>query len=112
MFAPMRPDCHRKTADLLEELAAREPDRVRIQVFDMMTPEGRAETNRERLRCATVLVNNRYHFALSDGDAERNVQFHRRPNSPNAMYNSEDVVAVAEQELKRLYSDETVLEQE
>jgi hypothetical protein len=103
MFAPMNTECHRETATLLEELAGREPDRVRVQIFDMQTKAGRKEMQRERLQCATVLVNNRLHFTLSDGETERKVAFHHRPNTPQSTYRSEGVVAVVEQEVERLY---------
>jgi hypothetical protein len=103
VFAPMHTECHRETATLLEELAGREPERIRVQVFDMQTKAGRKEMQSERLQCATVLVNNRLYFTLSDGETERKVAFHHRPNTPQSTYRSEDVVAVVEQEIERLY---------
>jgi hypothetical protein len=106
MFAPLAPECHRTTADLLKELAEREPERVRVQIFNMMTRPGQAEMRRERLRCATVLVNNRYEFTLQTPDGPREVAFHHRPNGPKASYNSEDVIALVDQEIARLYPEE------
>ena len=106
MFAPLSPECHRKTAELLKELAGRETERVRVQIFDMMAPAGREEMARERLQCATVLVNNRYRLTLVTPDGPREVAFHHRPNGPRASYNSEDVVAAVEQEIARLYPRE------
>ncbi len=103
MFAPLQPECHRKTAELLKELAAREPQRVRVQIFNMATPEGRKEMNREGISCATVLVNNRYTFTLVGPEDEREVAFHHRPNAPQSSYRSEDVVALVEQEIDRVY---------
>lgn len=103
MFAPMRTDCHRQTADLLKALAQREAERVRLQLFDFYHPAAREEMLREGLTCATVLVNNRYEFTLKSGSGERKVQLIHRPNSPGATYNSEDAVSVVEQELKRVY---------
>jgi hypothetical protein len=104
MLAPLHPDCHKKTGQLVSELVEREPERVRFQAFNMSLPAGREEINREGLSCATVLVNNRYEFTLIDPDgAERKVSLSRRPNDPNSSYRSEDVVAIVEQELKRLY---------
>jgi len=100
MFAPLAPECHQKTAELLKELAAREPERVRVQIFDMASPQTtRPEMARERLTCATVLVNNRYEFTLG----ERKVSLSHRPNDPNSTYNSQDVITIAEQEIARLY---------
>jgi hypothetical protein len=101
LLAPLVHGCHQRTVDLLRELAAREPERVRVQVFDMATPPGRMEMMRERIRCATVLVNNRYEFEL-DG---RKIAMWHKPNVPNASYNSEDAVAIAEQEIELLYGD-------
>ena len=103
MLAPLQSDCHRKTADLLQGIAAREPDRVRLQIFDMSQPGARVEMGRERLTCATVLVNNRYEFTVKDKTGERRVQLWHRPNDPNSTYKSEDAAAVVEQEIARLY---------
>jgi len=103
LLAPLATDCHEKTAQLLRELATREPDRVRLQIFDMRRPTGRQEMSRERLSCASVLVNNRFQFTIDTPTGERKVLFQHRPNDPNSAYNSEDVITVVEQELKRLY---------
>jgi hypothetical protein len=103
MFAPLQTECHMKTADLLKSLAEREPDRVRVQIFDMATPAGREEMQKEGLTCATVLINNRYIFTIQTPTGPRKVALHHRPNDPRATYNSEDVITVVEQELKRLY---------
>lgn len=103
MFAPFGPECHAKTVGLLKELAEREPERVRVQLFHMRRPVGQQELRRERLNCATVLVNNRYKFTLVEPDGEREVVLSHRPNEPSSTYRSEDVIAVVEQELKRLY---------
>jgi len=103
LLAPLATDCHQKTAQLLRDLAAREPDRVRLQIFDMRTPAGRQEMSRERLSCASVLVNNRFQFTVGTPTGERKVLFQHRPNDANSAYNSEDVITVVEQELKRLY---------
>jgi len=105
MCAPLRPECHRETANLLKALAQREPERVRVQLFDMGGPAGRAEIQREGLSCATVLVNNRYEFTLAGPEGERKVALSHRPNSPQASYNSADAVAVVEQEIRRLYPE-------
>jgi len=105
MCAPLRPECHRETANLLKALAEREPERVRVQLFDMGSPAGRAEIQREGLSCATVLVNNRYEFTLAGPEGERKVALSHRPNSPQASYNSADAVAVVEQEIERLYPE-------
>jgi hypothetical protein len=103
MLAPMFPQCHKETARLLTEFAKREPERVRIQIFNIGGPSGRQEVRRERINCATVLVNNRYEFTLIEPDGERKVALHHKPNEPNSPYQSKDVIAVIEQELKRLY---------
>ena len=100
MLAPLQTECHQKTMELLKELAAREPDRLRVQIFDMGIPEVRAEMMRERLQCATVLVNNREEFTLG----ERKVTFSHRPNEGRSTYQSEDVILVVEQEIARLYA--------
>lgn len=105
MCAPLHTDCHIETANLLKALAGREPERVRVQLFDMASPAGRAEMQREGLSCATVLVNNRYEFTLAGPEGERKVALWHRPNSPQASYNSADAVAVVEQEIKRLYPE-------
>ncbi len=105
MFAPLHTECHRKTADLLKEFAAREQERVRVQIFDMVTPAGRDEMRREGLRCATVLVNNRYVFTLVEEEGSREVALNHRPNAAGSSYCSEDVIAVVEQEIRRLYPE-------
>lgn len=105
MCAPLHTDCHIDTANLLKALAQREPERVRVQLFDMRSPTGREEMQREGLSCATVLVNNRYEFTLVGPEGERKVALWHRPNSPQASYNSADAVAVVEQEIKRLYPE-------
>jgi len=73
MCAPLQTDCHIETANLLKALAGREAERVRVQLFDMGNPAGRAEMQREGLSCATVLVNNRYEFTLAGPEGERKV---------------------------------------
>jgi hypothetical protein len=103
MLAPLESECHQQTAALLQELAKSEPDRLRVQIFDFYKPAGVAESNRERLHCATVLVNNRYDFAIKVGDQVRKVSFMHRPNTTSSLYNSDDVVALVRQEIARLY---------
>ncbi len=102
-FLQLGPECHEKTMGLLRELVDRHPGRVRVQIFNMRTRTGRMEMNRERLRCATVLINNRDRFVLSEGDKERQVELSHKPNDPRSTYNSEDVITIAEREIKRLY---------
>ena len=107
MFAPLRPACHQKTAELLKDLAAREPERVRVQMFDMArVSQTRREMARERVHCATVLVNNRIKFTLAGDDGARKVVLSHRPNEARSQYNSEDVIAVAEREISHLYPAE------
>jgi hypothetical protein len=98
-FAPLHADCHQETVKVLKDLAAQEPSRVRVQIFDLTQAPSRAEAEREGLTCASVLVNNRVAFALGD----RPVALHHRPNQPGSSYRSEDVRAVVAQELQRLY---------
>lgn len=105
MCAPLHTECHIETANLLKALAQREPERVRVQLFDMRSRAGRGEMQREGLRCATVLVSNRYEFTLAGPEGERRVTLWHRPNTPQASYNSVDVVAVVEQEIRRLYPE-------
>jgi len=106
LLAPLAPDCHQKTAGLLVALAAQHPEKLRVQIFDMFSAAGGAEMNRERVNCATVLVNNRHDFQLEEGDRLRKLQFVHRPNMPNSTYASEDVVTVITREIARLYPDE------
>ena len=105
MFAPLGVECHRKTADLLEKLAERDGERVRVQIFNMGQAAGRQEMQRERLGCATVLVNNRFMFTLAGTGKGRKVLLSHKPNEAQSTYNSEDVVSVAEQEIARLYPE-------
>ncbi|UCC67261.1 MAG: hypothetical protein JSV79_08980, partial [Armatimonadota bacterium] len=111
MFAPLGVACHQKTADLLKELGGREGERVRVQLFDMRQPEGRREMQRERIRCATVLINNRMKFTLEGEEGRREVVLSHRPNEARSSYNSEDVIAAAEGEMARLYSEEAAEEE-
>lgn len=104
MFAPLQSECHLKTAELLRGIAAQDPQRVRVQIFDVYQPAAREEMSRERLTCATVLVNNRYEFTLKGEGEARKVQLWHRPNTPTSSYSSEDAAAVVEQEAKRVYS--------
>lgn len=105
LLAPLHTECHQRTAVLLQELARREPARVRVQILDLSQPAYRQELRREGLTCATVLINNRYEFTLRTPNGKRAVQLWHRPNWEGASYSSEDAVAVAEQEIKRLYGD-------
>ncbi len=106
MFAPLRPACHQKTVELLNDLAAREPERVRVQLFDMARgPRARREMRREGVNCATVLVNNRMKFTLEGEEGARKVVLSHMPNEERSTYNSEDVIAVVEQEISRLYPE-------
>ena len=103
MFAPLYPPCHQTTLELLKELAAGEPLRVRVQVFDFADKSVIEEVNRERLSCATVLVNNRYQFTIRQGDRERKVELTHRPNEDTSTYHSQDVPVVVRQEIERIY---------
>jgi len=103
LLAPLQSECHRQTADLLQGIAAEEPDKVRVQIFDVTEPAAREEMVRERLNCATVLVNNRYQFTLDRNGRKRAVELIHRPNTPESTYNSEDALAVVRQEIARLY---------
>jgi len=103
MLAPLSADCHLHTADLLQGIAVKDPGHVRVQIYDAATPPGREEMRRERLTCATVLVNNRYEFTLQTPEGERKVQLWHKPNTPTSSYNSEDALAVVQQEIARLY---------
>jgi len=103
MFAPLGIACHQTTVDLLKQLAEEEPQRLRVQIFDMHAPAMVEEVNRERLSCATVLVNNRYQFTIREGDKERKVEMTHRPNAEQSTYNSEDVPVVVRQEIARIY---------
>jgi hypothetical protein len=103
LLAPLQADCHRQTADLLQGIASEMPDKVRVQIFDVTEPAAREEMNRERLTCATVLVNNRYQFTLNQNGRKRAVELIHRPNTPESTYNSEDALAVVQQEIERLY---------
>ena len=103
MFAPLGIACHQATVDLLKQLAGEEPQRLRVQLFDMHVPAMVAEVNRERLSCATVLVNNRYQFTIREGGKERKVEMTHRPNAERSTYNSEDVPVVVRQEIARIY---------
>ncbi len=100
VLAPLGTECHQKTVELLKELSQREPKRLWVQVFDPGTVEGKAEMMRERLHCATVLINNRFEFTLGD----RKVTLSHRPNDPKSTYNSEDVITIAQQEIARVYA--------
>jgi hypothetical protein len=48
-------------------------------------------------------VNNRYQFTLDRDGRKRSVELIHRPNTPESTYNSEDAVAVVQQEVARLY---------
>jgi hypothetical protein len=102
-LAPLQSECHRQTADLLQGIAAQNPDKVRVQIFDVMEPAAREEMGRERLTCATVLVNNRYQFTLDQNGRKRAVELIHRPNTPESTYNSEDALAVVQLVIERLY---------
>ena len=106
MFAPLGIACHQPTVDLLRELAAAEPKRLRVQIFNVRDPATVGEANRERLTCATVLVNNRYQFTIPGGDKERKVEFTHKPNTEMSTYNSEDVPVVVRREIERIYGPE------
>jgi len=103
MFAPLHASCHLRTADLLVGIATEQPEQVRVQIFNLTNPAAREEMVRERLTCATVLVNNRYQFAVKGNGGERTVQLSHRPNEPESTYTSEDALAVVQQEMARLY---------
>jgi hypothetical protein len=102
-FLPIHVPCHAETLKLLGEVARAEKARLRIQIIDMRTKEGQAEMRQEGLTCATVLVNNRMSFDLPSGESVRSVILSHRPNEPDSTYHSEDVRAVIQQELARLY---------
>ena len=110
MFAPLGISCHQATVDLLKEMATADPKRLRVQIFDMRQAATREEANRERLTCATVLINNRYQFTIREGDKERKVEFIHKPNAEESTYNSEDVRVVVRQEIARIYGPEKPVE--
>ncbi len=103
MFAPLKISCHQATVDLLRKLVEEEPNRLRVQLFDFHDRDAVAEVNRERLSCATVLVNNRYRFVIEKNGKKRHVAFTHRPNTEKSSYNSEDVPVVVRAEIARVY---------
>jgi len=105
MLAPLGSACQGETVELLQGLAEREGERVRVQIFNMREAAGRREMRRERIRCATVLINNRFVFTLEGAEGTRTVVLSHNPNGPQSTYNSEDVIAVVTRDIARLYPD-------
>jgi len=102
ILAPFHTDCQARTRDLLVAYAAAHPAQVRLQVFDLAQPPGRAEALRERLQCATVLINNRFAFTLAGASGLRRVCLQHRPDTATSSYRAEDAVAALAQEVQRL----------
>jgi hypothetical protein len=101
---PLGPECHRKTLKLLQALVKEEPKRVYVKIISHESPEGMALVSKRGTHCASVFVNEQFKFDLPDGpDKTRHVEFWHRPNDPDSLYHSEDVIDAVHLKLVEKY---------
>lgn len=100
---PLGIDCHLQTIRILREIAKVEPKRVRVEIYDMSSPQGQRTLSRYGQHCASVFVNGKIDFTIKVNGKERNIYCQRQPNTPMSTYNSTDLIEVVHLELERAY---------
>ncbi len=99
---PMGVDCHMQTLAVLREIAKAEPKRVRVEMYDMNSPEGQKVLAKHGVHCASVFVNGKSEFIVKVNGVEKHIVCQKKPNVPGA-YFSTDLIEVVHQELQRQY---------
>lgn len=99
---PLSVECHSATVQVLREIAKAEPKRVRVEVYDMGSPQGQEFLARHNAHCASVFVNGQCDFTIKVDGKEKEIHCQRQPNTPMSPYNSTDLIEVVHQELQRL----------
>lgn len=100
---PMGVACHMQTMQILQEIAKADPKRVRVEFYDMHSPQGQKELAKHNIHCATVLVNGKFEWKVKRNGKEQTVVCQRKPNEPMSTYNSTDLIEIVHQELQRQY---------
>ncbi|MCS7223203.1 MAG: hypothetical protein NZ959_01400 [Armatimonadetes bacterium] len=100
---PMGVDCHRVTLQILHAIAKAEPKRVRLEAYDMNSPDGMKNLQQRGVNCATVFINDRWEFTLLRDGKKKTIICQKKPNDPMSTYRSDDLVFLVDQELKKAY---------
>jgi len=100
---PMGVACHMQTMQILQEIAKADPERVRVEFYDMNSPQGQKELAKHGIHCATVLVNGKFEWKVKRNGKEQTVVCQRKPNEPMSTYYSTDLIEIVHQELQRQY---------
>ncbi len=100
---PMGVECHRVTLQILEALAKAEPNRIRVETYDMGSPQGMQSLQARGQHCATIFVNDRCEFTFLKDGKKRTIVTQRKPNEPMSTYRSDDLVFIVDQELQQAY---------
>ena len=82
---PMGVACHMQTMQILQEIAKADPKRVRVEFYDMNSPQGQKELAKHGIHCATVLVNGKFEWKVKRNGKEQTVVCQRKPNEPQNM---------------------------
>lgn len=103
-IVPIGPECQARTVRMLRALAKAEPKRVLVKIVDYTGEEGQDLVKARGTNCASVFVNGDYTFDLKvPGKPDRHVEFWHKPNDPDSLYRSEDVVDVVGTRLAEAY---------
>ncbi|MCC6442131.1 MAG: hypothetical protein IT210_01605 [Armatimonadetes bacterium] len=102
-FLPTQVDCHRKTINILKDIAQKDPDRVYIRIYELRTDESNREIQKYNLSCASVFVNDKNQFRIDRNGKPVSIEMTHKPNEPDSTYNSEDVQEVIAQAVREAY---------
>lgn len=102
---PLKAGCHDPTIEIFKILSKAEPNRLRIEIVEMYSEEGKRRMKRHNMKCATILINNKTTFTLYSDGKKRKVVLERMPNDPSSTYYSIDLVDIIDMELKAKYGE-------
>ena len=97
--------CQQRTIELLTKLGKSHPDKIRVELFDMNSEEGRRVLDKYNKGCATIFFNGKMHFKIMKDGKEEEVIF---TQAEGGLYQPEDIIPVARQLLVELYGPDGV----
>jgi hypothetical protein len=98
LYAPLVLEWHQKTIGLLREYDKKHPGKIHVKLMPMGKSECDEEMAKRGYTCAVLFVNGKVDYTLPDG---KKVEFYQWPNHPNSTYNSEDVITVIDELVKK-----------
>lgn len=102
---PLQAGCHDPSVEIFKILSKAEPKRLRIEIVEMYSPEGKKQMQKHDMKCATILVNGKISFTLPSDGKKRKVVLERMPNDPSSTYYSVDLVDIIDMELRAKYGN-------